>query len=214
MLYEYTENFIMPLSHDEVVHMKGSLWSKMPGDPWQKAANLRLLLSLQYSRPGKKLLFMGGEFGQSREWNADYSLDWHEASEPLHAGIQQMVKDLGKIYLEHDALWAWDPDPRGFSWIDCSDNAQSVISFVRHGPSGQVACVFNLTPVPRHDYRVGLPQGGRFLELLNTDGSCYGGGNIGNDGEVHAEPIPCHGFDHSAVMTLPPLGGLLLIPEK
>jgi len=214
MLYEYTENFILPLSHDEVVHMKGSLFGKMPGDPWQKAANLRLLVAYMFTRPGKKLLFMGGEFGQSREWNADFSLDWHEVNDPLHQGIQQLVKDVGTLYVQSDALWAWDSEPRGFSWIDCSDNGQSVISYVRYGPSGPLACVLNMTPVPRYNYRVGLPQGGKLREVLNTDGAVYGGSNMGNGGEVHAEPIAWHGFEHSANMTLPPLAALVLGPVE
>jgi len=214
MLYEYTENFILPLSHDEVVHMKGSLFGKMPGDPWQKAANLRLLLTYMYTRPGKKLLFMGGEFGQSREWNSDYSLDWHEVNDPLHAGIQRLSCDLGTFYVAHDALWAWDAEPRGFQWIDCSDGAQSVISYVRSGPGGHLAVVLNFTPVPRHNYRIGLPRGGFYREALNTDGGAYGGSNVGNDGRVYADPIPWHGFGHSAVLTLPPLGALVLEPEE
>jgi 1,4-alpha-glucan branching enzyme len=213
MLYEYTENFILPLSHDEVVHMKGSLWGKMPGDPWQKAANLRLLLTYLYTRPGKKLLFMGGEFGQAREWNADFSLDWHQVAEPLHAGVQQLSKDIGSMYLAHDALWAWDVDPKGFSWIDCSDNAQSVISYLRHGPGGHLACVFNFTPVPRYDYRIGLPEEGVYLEHLNTDAAAYGGSNVGNGGQVIAERVPWHGLACSACLTLPPLGALVLRPQ-
>jgi 1,4-alpha-glucan branching enzyme len=213
MLYEYTENFIMPLSHDEVVHMKGSLWGKMPGDDWQKAANLRLLLAMLYTRPGKKLLFQGAEFGQRGEWNADFSLDWHLCGEPQHAGVQQLHKDLGRIYLGNDPLWIWDVEPRGFSWIDCSDNSQSVISFLRHGPQGHLACIFNFTPVPLYNYRIGLPQGGPYRELLNTDAEGYGGGNVGNGGTVFSQPVPCHGFDNSACMTLPPLGGLILMPD-
>jgi len=212
MLYEYTENFILPLSHDEVVHLKGSLFGKMAGDPWQKAANLRLMLAYMYTRPGKKLLFMGGEFGQSREWNADYSLDWHEVQDPLHRGVQQLAQDVGRLYLEHDALWAWDREPRGFSWIDCSDSGQSVISYVRHGPGGPLACILNLTPVPRYNYRIGLPGGGEFRELLNTDGAAYGGSNMGNGGVIHAESVHWHGFEHSANLTLPPLAALVLKP--
>jgi 1,4-alpha-glucan branching enzyme len=214
MLYEYTENFILPLSHDEVVHMKGSLFGKMPGDPWQKAANLRLLLTYMYTRPGKKLLFMGSEFGQSREWNADYSLDWHEAGDPVHHGIQQLAIDLGQLYLDHDALWAWDCEPRGFQWIDCSDNENSVISYVRWGPGGHLAVVLNLTPVPRHEYRVGLPRGGFYKEILNTDGGAFGGSNLGNDGRVYADPIAWHGMGHSANMRLPPLGAVILAPAE
>jgi 1,4-alpha-glucan branching enzyme len=210
MLYEYSENFIMPLSHDEVVHLKGSLMSKMPGDPWQQAANLRLLLTYLYTRPGKKLLFMGGEFGQSREWDADHSLDWHQASEGLHGGVQQLVKDLGRIYLSHSALWAWDCEPRGFSWIDCNDSAQNVISYLRHGPGRPLSVVLNMSPVPRRGYRLGLPAAGRFRELLNSDARAYGGSNVGNGGWVEAVPQPWHGLPYSAVLTLPPLAALIL----
>jgi len=212
MLYEYSENFVMPLSHDEVVHMKGSLLTKMSGDPWQQAANLRLLLTYLYTRPGKKLLFMGGEFGQTGEWNADYSLDWHETGDPVHTGIQHLVKDLGRCYLSHSALWIWDHEPQGFSWIDCNDTAQCVISFLRVGPQGPLACVFNMTPVPRPGYRIGLPAAGAYQELINTDGEAYGGSNTGNGGWVHAEPTPWHGLDFSAVITLPPLAALVLKP--
>ncbi len=213
MLYEYSETFIMPLSHDEVVHMKGSLWGKMPGDPWQKAANLRLLLTYLYMRPGKKLIFMGGEYGQSGEWDFDHSLDWHEAKEPLHAGVQRLSRDLGRLYLSHSALWAWDHEPNGFAWIDCNDSNQSVISFLRSGPSGQLVCVINMTPMPREGYRVGMPVGGAYRELLNSDGAMYGGANNGNGGWVHAEDHPWHGYEHSAVLTIPPLGALILKPE-
>ena len=212
MLYEYSENFIMPLSHDEVVHLKGSLLSKMPGDPWQQAANLRLLLTYLYTRPGKKLLFMGGEFGQQGEWDADQSLDWHQTVEPQHAGIQALVKDLGRTYLSHSALWAWDTEERGFSWIDCNDSAQNIISYLRFGPDSHLACVLNMTPVPRHGYRIGLPAAGVYRELLNTDGERYGGSNLGNNGQVLAEPIPFHGLEYSASVTLPPLGALVLTP--
>jgi 1,4-alpha-glucan branching enzyme len=214
MLYEYTENFVMPLSHDEVVHLKGSLWGKMPGDDWQKAANLRLLFTYLYTHPGKKLVFMGGEYGQSREWNADYSLDWHEAGEYFHAGVQRLYKELGRIYLEHDALWFWDHEPRGFRWIDCKDTENSVLSFVRWGPSGHLVCVFNMTPVPRHEYRIGMPQGGRYRELLNSDGESFCGSNVGNNGIVQTDWWSYHGFEHSAALTLPPLGALILEPES
>ena len=213
MLYEYSENFVMPLSHDEVVHLKGSLLTKMPGDEWQRAANLRLLLTYLYTRPGKKLLFMGGEFGQRGEWNADYSLDWHETGDPVHQGIQHLVKDLGRCYLSHSALWIWDHDPRGFDWIDCNDTTQCVISFMRSGPQGPLACVFNMTPMPRQGYRIVLPAAGAYRELINTDGESYGGSNLGNGGWVHTEPVPWHGLDHSAVITLPPLAALVLKPE-
>ncbi|MCA9666588.1 MAG: 1,4-alpha-glucan branching protein GlgB [Myxococcales bacterium] len=212
MLYAYTENFVLPLSHDEVVHLKGSLWGKMPGDDWQKAANLRLLLAYQMGSCGKKLLFMGGEYGQTREWNHDYSLDWHEAAAPLHSGVQQLVKDLGYLYRTTDALWAWDVDPEGFQWIDCNDNAHSVLSFIRRGPSGYLVFAFNFTPVAREGYRIGLPEGRRYVERVNTDADVYGGGNVGNGGELWSEPTPWHGLGFSAAVTLPPLGALILQP--
>ena len=213
MLYEYSESFIMPLSHDEVVHLKGSLLGKMPGDEWQQAANVRLLMAYLYTRPGKKLIFMGAEFGQSGEWNFDHSLDWHEAGAPLHGGIQRLTRDLGRLYLSHSALWSWDHHTRGFTWIDCNDSNQSVISFVRRGPSGQLVCVLNMTPHVREAYRVGLPAGGTYRELLNSDSGAYGGSNVGNGGWVQAEQHPWHGMDHSASLTLPPLGALVLKPE-
>jgi 1,4-alpha-glucan branching enzyme len=173
MLYAWSENFILPLSHDEVVHGKGSLMNKMPGDDWQKAASLRLLLTYLYCHPGKKLLFMGGEFGQWAEWNHDASLDWHLTQYPNHAGIQRLVKRLGALYREHSALWAWDCESKGFQWIDCTDAEQSVISFLRHGPEGHMVCAFNFTPVPRCDYRIGVPASGTYLELLNSDAEIY-----------------------------------------
>ncbi|MCB9556723.1 MAG: 1,4-alpha-glucan branching protein GlgB [Deltaproteobacteria bacterium] len=213
MLYAYSENFVLPLSHDEVVHLKGSLLEKMPGDDWQKAANLRLLLAYQYSSVGKKLLFMGGEFGQRAEWNHDHSLDWHLAAQPLHAGIQQFFKDLGRLYRETPALWLWDYQPRGFHWIDCNDVSQSVLSFARFGPDGHAVCVFNFTPVVRHGYRIGLPAGGRYREALNSDGAAYGGSNVGNGGWVYAHSAPCHGLAHSAEVSLPPLGALVLLHD-
>jgi 1,4-alpha-glucan branching enzyme len=213
MLYAYGENYVLPLSHDEVVHMKGSLWGRMPGDDWQKAANVRLLLSFLYTHVGKKLLFMGGEFGQRREWNHDHSLDWHLCVSPIHGGIQRLVKDVGALYDTRDALWAWDSDPKGFRWIDCDDSEQSVISFIRKGPSSELVCVFNFTPIPRHNYRVGFPQPGVYLEKLNTDASFYGGSNMGNGGQITTEFVPAHDQQQSALLTLPPLGALVFEKE-
>ncbi|MFH1131932.1 MAG: 1,4-alpha-glucan branching protein GlgB [Pseudomonadota bacterium] len=212
MLYAYSENFILPLSHDEVVHLKGSLLSKMPGDDWQKAANLRLLLACLYLNSGKKLLFMGGEFGQVSEWNHDHSLDWHLAGEPRHAGIQRFVKELGALYQQRDALWAWDVEPRGFRWIDCNDYASSVISFARFGPGGHLVCVFNFTPVPREHYRIGFPKAGFYREIFNTDSIHYGGTDVGNSGRVETQNLAFHGMAHSAEITLPPLGALVFEP--
>src|SRR6516225_8939090 len=177
LLYAFHENFILPLSHDEVVHGKGSLISKMPGDDWQKCANLRLLFAWMYAQPGKKLLFMGGEFGQWREWDVESSLDWHLLDHPMHAGLRLWVGDLNRVLREEKALYELDFDPAGFSWIDVTDADQSVVSLIRRGraPSDVLVAVFNFTPVPRHNYQIGVPFGGRWLELLNSDAPLYGG---------------------------------------
>jgi 1,4-alpha-glucan branching enzyme len=215
MLYAYSENFILPLSHDEVVHGKGSLMNKMPGDLWQKAASLRLLLCYFYCHTGKKLMFMGGEFGQPSEWNESSQLEWHYAeNDARHQGVQQLVKDLGALYLSRDALWAWDTEPRGFQWIDCNDSRQSVLSYIRSGPSGFLVCVFNFTPVPRYDYRIGVHEPGTYREIVNTDGAAYGGSNVGNGGFVETDDIPMHARDYSLQLTLPPLAALIfeLVP--
>jgi len=206
-LYAFSENFILPLSHDEVVHGKGSLLDKMWGDEWQKLANLRLLFGYQYGQPGKKLLFMGGEWGQRREWAHDESLDWHLLDQPLHRGMRQWVCDLNRLYRSEPALHQQDSDPLGFEWVDCNDSEQSVLAFQRRArttnASVLVAC--NLTPVVRHDYRVGVPWGGYWTEVLNSDGSAYGGSNVGNQGGQSALPIACHGRYFSLSLTLPPL---------
>jgi 1,4-alpha-glucan branching enzyme len=213
LLYAWTENFILPLSHDEVVHGKGSLLGKMPGDDWQRFANLRLLYTFMWAYPGKKLLFMGGEFGQRAEWDHERSLDWHllEAG-PYHRGLQRLVKDLNRVYRAEMALHQLDADPVGFQWMDCSDAEQSVIAFARFAlePGNFVLCVCNFTPVPRHGYRVGVPRPGVYVELLNSDSALYGGSDVGNAGRVRSEAVPWHGQPHSVVLTLPPLGALLL----
>ena len=214
MLYAYSENFILPLSHDEVVYGKRSLLGKMPGDRWQQFANLRLLLGYLYTRPGKKLLFMGTELAPDNEWNHDVSLDWHLASDAARAGLQRFLRDLAALYRGEPALWQNDVDPHGFTWIDCHDPASSVISYLRRaidGPaSGRtVVCVFNFTPVPRHGYRVGFPEAGHWRERLNGDAALYGGSNLGNAGAVVAEPVPHHGQPASAVLVLPPLAALV-----
>jgi 1,4-alpha-glucan branching enzyme len=217
LLYAWTENFILPLSHDEVVHGKGSLLQKMPGDDWQRFANLRALYGFMYAHPGKKLLFMGGEFAQGREWNHDRSLDWHllEAGS-YHAGVQRLVRDLNRLYGAAPALHQLDVDPAGFAWIDCSDWEQSVVSFVRRardaGDLMVVAC--NFTPMPRLGYRVGVPRPGYYREALNTDAAAYGGSNAGNAGGVWAEPVPWQGQPWSVSLTLPPLGVLFLQPVR
>jgi 1,4-alpha-glucan branching enzyme len=214
MLYGFTENFVLPLSHDEVVHGKGSLIGKMPGDEWQKFANLRLLFGYMFAQPGKKLLFMGDEFGQVREWTHDASLEWHVLQYAFHRGVQFWVEQLNRVYREQPALHELDTDPAGFEWVDANDNETSVLSFLRKGksPTDTVLIVCNFTPVPRLEYRVGVPCGGYWRELLNSDAKDYAGSGMGNEGGVRAEYRPGHGRPHSLRMTLPPLGVLFLKP--
>jgi 1,4-alpha-glucan branching enzyme len=212
MLYAYTENFILPFSHDEVVHGKRALLDKLPGDVWQKHATLRTLYGYMYAHPGKKLLFMGDEFAQWREWNHDRSLDWHLLQDPAHAGIRRYVQDLNRHYQAEPALHLCDFDPSGFRWIDCHDNENSVVSAVRYAPNRRefLVTVFNFTPVPRPEYRIGVPEAGSYAELLNSDSGWYGGSNVGNGGGIDTEPIPSHGFDQSLRLMVPPLGCLFL----
>ncbi len=215
LLYAYSENFILPLSHDEVTHGKGSLIAKMPGDGWQKFANLRAYYAFQYTMPGKKLLFMGSEFAQGREWNHDESLDWHLTEVPAHAGVRHLVHDLNRLYRSRTALHQRDCEPEGFSWIDCNDAENSVISYVRQGAKADdfAVVVCNFTPVVRAGYRIGVPHAGRYREILNTDSAYYGGTNVGNAGELTAEETALHGRPASLTLTLPPLGVLVLAPE-
>jgi len=216
LLYAWHENFILPLSHDEVVHGKGSLHAKMAGDDWQKFANLRALYAFMYGHPGKKLLFMGGEFGQTNEWYHEVSLDWHLLGMgPYHRGLQRLVQDLNRLYRGQPALHQVDFEPAGFQWIDCNDWEGSLVSFLRRARDPQDFLVFvcNFTPVGRAAYRVGVPRGGYYRELLNTDAELYGGGNLGNAGGVMAEAIPWHGHAHSLLLTVPPLAALVLRPE-
>jgi len=203
---------VLPLSHDEVVHGKGSLIGKMPGDEWQRFANLRLLFGYMYAQPGKKLLFMGGEWGQVREWTHDASLEWHVLQYPVHRGVQKWVEQLNRVYREQPALHELDNDPAGFEWIDCNDNSASTISLLRkdRSPGERIVVVGNFTPVPRLNYRLGVPSGGFWRELLNSDSSDYGGSNMGNAGGVPAQPIPTHGRPYSISLTLPPLAILFL----
>ncbi|MEA2461491.1 MAG: 1,4-alpha-glucan branching enzyme [Actinomycetota bacterium] len=212
LMYAWSENFVLPLSHDEVVHGKGSLAGKMPGDEWQKLANLRCLFAYMWAHPGKQLLFMGGEFGQYREWDHDRSLDWHLLDDSGHFGVQRLVGDLNKIYKGIPALWEQDFNPEGFRWIDANDADNNVISFYRLGTSDDRAlvCVANLSPIPRYGFRLGLPNDATYEEILNTDADTYAGTNVGNMGQVKAEPVPWHGLDQSAMVTLPPLGVLWL----
>ena len=216
MLYAFNENFMLPLSHDEVVHGKGSLIAKMPGDEWQKFANLRLLFAWMFAQPGKKLLFMGSEFGQWDEWDVESSLDWHLLNHLPHAGLSHWVGDLNRILREENALHELDFDPAGFSWIDASDNEQSVVSLLRRGvaPDDVVMAAFNFTPVPRYDYQIEAPVPGHWRELLNSDAPMYGGSGQGNLGGVDSRPVGRHGHLHSLTLTLPPLGAIFLKPEK
>ena len=215
MLYGFTENFVLPLSHDEVVHGKGSLLNKMPGDEWQKFANLRLLFAYMYAQPGKKLLFMGGEFGQGSEWSHDRSLDWWVLQFPVHQGAQRWVRDLNHLYRQEKALHELDSDPAGFEWVDCNDAPMSVISLLRKGknPHDRMLVACNFTPVPREKYRVGVPSGGWWKEVLNSDGSEYAGSGIGNGGGVMAQAVEQHGRPFSLELTLPPLAAVFLRPE-
>ncbi len=224
LVYAYSENYVLPLSHDEVVHGKGSLWTRMPGDDWNKAAGLRSLLAFMWAHPGKQVLFMGGEIGQVGEWAESRSLDWDLLSDPLHAGIRALVADLNRTYREHPALYSKDSDPAGFSWIDANDTADNVLSFLRLGAQPDtdseggsapavLACIANFAGNPHENYRVGLPFTGTWREVLNTDSELYGGSGVGNLGAVVAEARTWHGRPASAAVRLPPSGVLWLAPE-
>ncbi len=208
LLYAWSENFILPFSHDEVVHMKGALVNKMPGDQWQKFANLRALYGYMWAHPGKKLLFMGGEFGQWREWTETESLDWHLLDTPIHEGVLTLIRDLNKLYRKHGALWEADTDVSGFSWIEVDNAAENVIAFRRIAPSNgkEIICVCNFSPVVREGHRIGLPRKGSYKQLINSDDEKYCGGGFGVVKSIKAEKIPWHGLDYSAAITLPPLG--------
>jgi 1,4-alpha-glucan branching enzyme len=212
MLYAYTENFVLPFSHDEVVHGKGSLLDKIPGDVWQKHATLRTLFGLMYGHPGKKLLFMGSELGQWREWSHDHSLDWHLLDEPMHKALRRYVKELNQLYRSEPSFYECDYEPPGFRWIDCSDNENSVVALIRFARNRDdfTVMIFNFTPVPRLTYRLGVPAEGFYAELLNSDSAYFGGSNMGNGGGVNSEPIALHGFPFSIAVTVPPLGCLVL----
>jgi 1,4-alpha-glucan branching enzyme len=211
LTYAFSENFILPLSHDEVVHGKGSMIERMPGNDWQAFANLRLYYTLMYTHPGKKLLFMGGEFAQRREWNHDASLDWHLLEVPAHAGVQKLVRDLNGLYRNTPALYEKDCNADGFDWIDCTDREQGVIAFLRrgHDTSNPVVTVCNMTPVVRNDYRIGVPFAGCYKERLNSNSDLYGGSGVSNDGAVYSEAINTHGYDNSLNLVLPPLSTLI-----
>jgi 1,4-alpha-glucan branching enzyme len=214
LLYAFTENFILPFSHDEVVHEKRSLLDKMPGDVWQKHANLRALFGYMFAHPGKKLLFMGSEIGQWREWNHDRQLDWDVLGDPLHAGLQRWVRDLNRTYAWDPSLWQVDFESRGFAWIDVHDNENSVVSFVRYGddPANASIAIVSFTPIPRHDYRIGVPRAGAYREVLNSDADIYGGSDVRN-GVLQAVDESSHGFPASLSLTVPPLGFVLLKAE-
>ena len=214
MMYAYSEHFVLPLSHDEVVHGKGSLYTRMWGDHFQKCANLKSLFALMYAHPGRKLLFMGSELGQVREWNHDTSLEWELLNDPGHKGVQSLVRDINHLYRSRAALHQCDDDPAGFSWVEVNDRAHSVFGFMRHGhtPQAQMLVACNFTPMPRLAYRMGVPQGGVWRECLNTDSAHYAGSGVGNFGSVMAEVIPAHGHTHSVCLNLPPLAVLWLEP--
>jgi 1,4-alpha-glucan branching enzyme len=214
MLYHDSENYVLPLSHDEVVHGKRSLIGRMPGEAWERMANLRLLYAWLYAHGGKKLLFMGGEFAQGREWNHDTALDWGLLEQPAHKGIHDLVRDLNGLYITHPALHEGDCQAGGFAWIDCGDRFNSVLTLLRRAsdPSDFVAIAFNFTALPLGGYRIGVPAPGTYAELLNTDSAYYGGRNLGNTGRVSTESLPAHGFPQSLNLTLPPLAALFLKP--
>jgi 1,4-alpha-glucan branching enzyme len=211
LIYAFSENFVLPLSHDEVVHGKGSLLTKMPGDRWQQLANLRAYLAFMWAHPGKQLLFMGSEFGQESEWSEGRSLDWWLLENPDHRGLQSLVRDLNRTYVATPALWTGDSDPSGFAWIDANDAANNVFSFLRFdGEGGALACGSNFAAVPHEGYRVGLPYAGTWREVLNTDAGIYSGSGVGNLGAVEAVGESWHGQPASARLRVPPLGTLWL----
>jgi 1,4-alpha-glucan branching enzyme len=214
LIYSFSENFVLPISHDEVVHGKGSLLRKMPGDRWQQLANVRAYLAFMWSHPGKQLLFMGCELGQEAEWAESRSLDWWLEETPWHAGLQRLVRDLNRVYAESPQLWERDSDPSGFEWIDANDNTHNTFSFIRKdSESRPLVCIVNFSAIPDENYRVGLPEAGTWREVLNTDAETYGGSGVGNLGQVHAEQVEWHGRPASAVLRVPPLGAVWLVPD-
>jgi 1,4-alpha-glucan branching enzyme len=213
MLYEYTEHFTMPLSHDEVVHGKGSLLNKMAGDPWQKFANLRLLFAYLYTRPGKKLLFMGAEIAQEREWSHERSLDWHLTAEPMRAGLMRYLEELGALYGRSPCLWQSDADPAGFRWIECEDRENSVLSYLRRDGSEYLIVACNFTPVPRDAYRLGVPDASELVTLLSSDEARFGGSGYKTASRLKPESVSWQGFTQSVQISLPPLGVVVLSPK-
>jgi 1,4-alpha-glucan branching enzyme len=215
-MYQYSENFVLSLSHDEVVYGKGSIWNKMSGDEWQKFANLRLLYGYMFTLPGKKLLFMGSEFAERREWNHEGQLDWGLLGDERNQGVINWLADLNRAYRQEPSLYEKDVQAGGFEWIDCCDWESSIISYLRRGKSDApgIVVVCNFTPVPRHNYRLGVPVGGRWREVLNSDAAYYGGSGMGNAGGADAAPIAVHGRSHSLNVTLPPLAILVWKHEE
>ncbi|MEJ2381138.1 MAG: alpha amylase C-terminal domain-containing protein, partial [Gammaproteobacteria bacterium] len=211
LLYAFSENFVLPFSHDEVVHGKASMVSKMPGDEWQRFANLRALYTYMFTYPGKKLLFMGCEYGQGNEWDHTRELDWWVLQYPVHSGVQALVRDLNRLYREHSALFRHDFEQEGFEWIDCHDASQSVLSYLRRDGDRYLLVVLNFTPVPREHYRIGVPAPGSYRVIVNSDSSYYGGSNLGDD-VLTSEAIPWMDRPHSIQLTLPPLAGLVIEP--
>ncbi|MDH5437199.1 MAG: 1,4-alpha-glucan branching enzyme, partial [Gammaproteobacteria bacterium] len=213
LLYSFSENFILPFSHDEVVHEKKSMLYKMPGDEWQQFANLRLLYAYLFTYPGKKLLFMGCEFGQGPEWNHDKPLEWYVLDYPLHQGMLKLVSDLNGLYKNESALYHFDFDAHGFEWIDCHDSSQSILAYIRRDHANNfLVVILNFTPVTRQNYRVGVPVAAKYKELLNSDSTFYGGSDAGNAGYLESEATPWMGMQHSINVTIPPLGALILKP--
>jgi len=210
LLYSFSENFLLPFSHDEVVHGKGSMLGKMAGDEWQQFANLRLLYTFMFTYPGKKLLFMGCEFGQRAEWDFDHALQWQELESPAHRGIKDLVAQLNKLYKQTPALHYFDFDAQGFDWVDCHDSAQSILIYQRNGPNDSVIIVLNFTPVIRENYRIGVPFDGEYEVLFNSDSEYYYGSNVGNDKPIMSEATPWMNKDYSINLTLPPLAGLVI----
>jgi 1,4-alpha-glucan branching enzyme len=213
-IYAYSENFVLPFSHDEVVHGKASMLHKMPGDEWQRFANLRLLYTYMFSHPGKKLLFMGCEFGQGREWNHNQAMDWYVLDYPLHQGIKSLVSDLNHLYSRETPLHKYDFDQQGFAWIDCHDAPQSALSYLRISEDDFVVVALNFTPIPRNNYRLGVPQPGEYQEIFNSDSTFYGGSNIGNEGLIVADNLPWMNQPYSINITLPPLAGIIFKPKN
>jgi 1,4-alpha-glucan branching enzyme len=213
LTYAWSENYVLPLSHDEVVHLKGSLLGKMPGDQWQRFANLRALYAWMWCHPGKQLLFMGSELAQEREWSQDRELDWSLLADPSHAGVRDLVRELNRVEAAQEALWSADTTAAGFAWLDATDRETSVYAFLRWGAEGGtvVACVANFTPVPRHGYRIGLPRPGAWVDVLNTDDARWGGSGVLQP-EVHTDGTPWQGQPDSAVLTLPPLAVRWMAP--